>query len=109
MMNMAHANGNGQHAGEGCAGSERDRRAAINMLPNADLSVHTCDSCSKDITGVRVERERESLSCQNPRHACLFLVREEYARCALALDRDASMWRAGIPGVLLGDVKMVCQ
>lgn len=39
--------------GVGDAGSERDRKAAISMLPNADLSVHTCDSCSKDITGVR--------------------------------------------------------
>eukprot|EP00752_Nemacystus_decipiens_P012859 g11385.t1 len=47
-----HANGNGQHAAGACAGSEEDRRAAINMLPNADLSVHTCDSCSKDITGL---------------------------------------------------------
>eukprot|EP00903_Cladosiphon_okamuranus_P017935 g16503.t1 len=53
-MASHHLNGNqnGLHAMEGHAGSEKDRRAAINMLPNADLSVHTCDSCNKDITGL---------------------------------------------------------
>jgi len=56
MATPHHANGTAQPAqveGGGDAGSERDRKAAISMLPNADLSVHTCDSCSKDITGVR--------------------------------------------------------
>lgn len=55
MAHHHHANGTAQPVveGGGDPGSERDRKAAISMLPNADLSVHTCDSCGKDITGVR--------------------------------------------------------
>lgn len=35
--------------------SRKDREAAINMLPNADpTTLHSCDACNKDITGVRV-------------------------------------------------------
>lgn len=35
--------------------SKKDREAAINMLPNADpTTLHSCDACNKDITGVRV-------------------------------------------------------
>lgn len=33
--------------------SQEDREAAINMLPNADPTIHSCDACNKDITGVR--------------------------------------------------------
>lgn len=33
--------------------SKEDREAAINMLPNADPTIHSCDACNKDITGVR--------------------------------------------------------
>lgn len=36
----------------GCPTIE-DKRAAINMLPNADpTTLHSCDACNKDITGV---------------------------------------------------------
>lgn len=56
-----HGGGRGERAGS----SEKDRRAAINMLPNADLSNHTCDSCSKDITGVS---QRHFKNCRRFRH-----------------------------------------
>ena len=39
----------------GVAASKEDREAAINMLPNADPTIHSCDACNKDITGVRVD------------------------------------------------------
>ena len=35
--------------------TQEDRDASINMLPNADpTTLHSCDACNKDITGVRV-------------------------------------------------------
>lgn len=38
--------------------TQADREAAINMLPNADpTTLHSCDACNKDITGVS-ERQR---------------------------------------------------
>lgn len=39
----------------GGTASKEDREAAINMLPNTDLTIHSCDACNKDITGVRIE------------------------------------------------------
>lgn len=36
--------------------SKEDREAAINMLPNIDLAIHSCDACNKDITGVSEDK-----------------------------------------------------
>ncbi|CAN0228052.1 unnamed protein product, partial [Scytosiphon promiscuus] len=46
------------------AASERDRKAAISMLPNALLSNHTCDWCRKDITGLCFMRCEECKATQ---------------------------------------------
>lgn len=74
MAHHANVNHNGQHAVEGHAGSEKDKKAAINMLPNADLSVHTCDSCNKDITGVRVRRKHRERDGEKREEACQNVV-----------------------------------
>ncbi|CAN0165041.1 unnamed protein product [Ectocarpus sp. 6 AP-2014] len=78
-MNIGvHSNGQGamdvgpQGGGGERAGSEKDRRAAINMLPNADLSNHTCDSCSKDITGLCYIRCEECKQEVDLCAACFF-------------------------------------
>ncbi|CAM9384022.1 unnamed protein product [Ectocarpus sp. 12 AP-2014] len=80
-MNICvHSNGQGardvdagpQGGGGERAGSEKDRRAAINMLPNADLANHTCDSCSKDITGLCYIRCEECKQEVDLCAACFF-------------------------------------
>lgn len=97
-MSMAHANGNGHHAMEGRAGSsEKDRRAAINMLPNADLSVHTCDSCSKDITGVRGERDNDE-----PRFLTQYFVEKQQQRRLSASSLETWCGRGDMHAVYQG-------
>lgn len=43
--------------------SQKDKEAAINMLPNADPTIHSCDACNKDITGVRKVHARRADRC----------------------------------------------